>query len=357
MVRWKIQDMFGVVKTITTKAYYVPEAQIRLMSPQKYFQEHGSGKAIFTGKEMAIHLPNNNGVLKFPFHLGNNLPFMLLNDHPSLIPLSSKDVHMLSDIRSVLTSVADQTNQNITVAQKELLMWHWIFAHANFPWIQSLFSEPRDGERPILKSHHRLTGDMVARHLKCAACELSKASKQKSVTKDPLPRGKGIVAGRACTSRRVRADLHRQVWCSTGTTARQCCSSAVRLECWRSGFEQLSRLGYACASNATVHRGRGTASDSARHAAHAAEACRSSSSTACQSESRDSPGGSRWSGSDRCGGQCGHHEISYKGNRWVLPTGHHGHQCKRQESWRPPLVTVVRSHRTVALLFYRPDDR
>ena len=70
-------------------------------------------------------------------------------------------------------------------------MWHWIFAYANFSWIQSLFREPRDGGKPILKSRHRLTGEMVTRHLKYIACELSKASKQKSVTKDPLPRGKG----------------------------------------------------------------------------------------------------------------------------------------------------------------------
>ena len=33
-VHWKIQDMFGMVRTIAIKAYYVPEASIRLMSPQ-----------------------------------------------------------------------------------------------------------------------------------------------------------------------------------------------------------------------------------------------------------------------------------------------------------------------------------
>ena len=116
--------MFGVVRTISTKAYYVPDASIRLMSPQRYFQEQESGHATFDGTEMALHMPHDTGIMKFPFHFGNNLPFMLLNDNPSFLPISSKDVHLLSDIPSVLTSVANQTNQNITVAQKELIVWH-----------------------------------------------------------------------------------------------------------------------------------------------------------------------------------------------------------------------------------------
>ena len=121
-VKWKVQDMFGVVRTLTTKAYYVPEASIRLMSPQQYFKEKGSGHARFDGEEMSLHLPNDQRTLRFPFHQGNNLPFMLLNDHPSLLPLTSRDVNMLCDIPSVLESFGEQTNQSLTTAQKELLL-------------------------------------------------------------------------------------------------------------------------------------------------------------------------------------------------------------------------------------------
>ena len=32
-VKWKVQDMFGMVRTLKTKAYYVTEESIRLMSP------------------------------------------------------------------------------------------------------------------------------------------------------------------------------------------------------------------------------------------------------------------------------------------------------------------------------------
>ena len=58
-------------------------------------------------------------------------------------------------------------------------------------WIQSLFREPRDGGLPILKSSHRLTGELVTKLLKCAACELSKAPKQQLNQIIRAPRGKG----------------------------------------------------------------------------------------------------------------------------------------------------------------------
>ena len=36
-VEWTIQDVFGTVRTLKTEAYYVPETNIRLFSPQMYF--------------------------------------------------------------------------------------------------------------------------------------------------------------------------------------------------------------------------------------------------------------------------------------------------------------------------------
>lgn len=60
---------------------------------------------------------------------------MLLDDHLSLFPLLSQNVNLLCDIPGVLTLVTDQTNQNITSAQKDLLLWHQILSHVNFKWI------------------------------------------------------------------------------------------------------------------------------------------------------------------------------------------------------------------------------
>ena len=66
IVNWKIQDMFGIVRTVSTKAYYVPDASTRLMSPQRFFQEHKSGHAKFTGTEMDAPVSMMTGISAFP---------------------------------------------------------------------------------------------------------------------------------------------------------------------------------------------------------------------------------------------------------------------------------------------------
>ena len=39
-VEWSIQDSFGQVAKIRTRAYLVPAGNIRLFSPQAYFKQH-----------------------------------------------------------------------------------------------------------------------------------------------------------------------------------------------------------------------------------------------------------------------------------------------------------------------------
>ena len=38
----------------------------------------------------------------------------------------------------IFMSVADETNQNLTKAQRELLQWHWKLSHLRFQWLQGL---------------------------------------------------------------------------------------------------------------------------------------------------------------------------------------------------------------------------
>jgi hypothetical protein len=77
---------------------------------------------------------------------------------------------------SSFLSIADETNQNLTASQKELLLWHWKLGHADFQWIQHLTStphEPIDGiEYPILKSKQPRILSCPAPL--CTACQLSK---------------------------------------------------------------------------------------------------------------------------------------------------------------------------------------
>ncbi|KAG7361170.1 hypothetical protein IV203_036270 [Nitzschia inconspicua] len=137
LVEWQIRDVFGNVKTIRTKAYLVPSAPVRLMSPQTYFREGEAGelRVDHLKAELTLH---DGSVLTFPF-AENMLPYMLPDWQP-VVGVTLQDHSVLCDQPLIHMSVADETNQNLTSAQKELLKWHWKLGHGHFGWIQRLAS-------------------------------------------------------------------------------------------------------------------------------------------------------------------------------------------------------------------------
>jgi hypothetical protein len=77
-IEWNIQDANGVVKPIQISAYYVPQATIRLFSPQVYIKEDKSNTSEMSLKNNGIHLVLSCGTrLFFPINGGSNLPIML----------------------------------------------------------------------------------------------------------------------------------------------------------------------------------------------------------------------------------------------------------------------------------------
>lgn len=55
MVEWPIRDYWNVPGVIKTSAYYVPDASIRLFSPQSFFQEHeNQGRCIIHGRKATM---------------------------------------------------------------------------------------------------------------------------------------------------------------------------------------------------------------------------------------------------------------------------------------------------------------
>jgi hypothetical protein len=88
-IEWNIQDANGVVNPIQTSAYYVPQATIRLFSPQVYIKEDKSNTSEMTLKNNGVHLVLSCGTsLFFPINCGSNLPIMLtetaLNSFPAI---------------------------------------------------------------------------------------------------------------------------------------------------------------------------------------------------------------------------------------------------------------------------------
>ena len=222
VVRWNIYyDMDGKEFSIQTYAYHVPSSDIRLFSPQAFFNEQPeddesgawvdrSGVTLFLGN-------SQKGVrYRFPYHPNNSIPYMLptpLKQNKGRRPnglakLLTKDDMANSQTNSQgcarnrlaeflteddtklvvnatfmaqLFTVADESNQNLTPSQKELQLWHWRLCHAGDDWVQSLM-RPRKFEigvpplPPVIKPRNEAASRCA--HPLCCACLLGKQKRK-----------------------------------------------------------------------------------------------------------------------------------------------------------------------------------
>jgi hypothetical protein len=120
-VNWLVRDMFGNKRKIQTTAYYVPEASVRLFSPQTYFKEKKAGSLLITHDRTTLTLKDGSR-MDFPYQ-ENNLPLMLTDDHFTnkalTVGLTFEDATVMATI-----DVTDEMNQNLTAPQRELMLWH-----------------------------------------------------------------------------------------------------------------------------------------------------------------------------------------------------------------------------------------
>jgi hypothetical protein len=82
LVEWTIFDVNNRVRKIRAWAFYVPDATIRLFSPQSYFQDQGGGELRCTKNETILTTADGEALV-FPYNPDTNLPFMLpvINPH------------------------------------------------------------------------------------------------------------------------------------------------------------------------------------------------------------------------------------------------------------------------------------
>ena len=132
-VRWNVKDVFSKVMTIETDAYLISNAEVRLFSPQVSLQEKKAGEYIMRWDTMTLRTPEGDE-LKIPYYHGNNLPMAFESPEQVNVTLAFNEVTP----DGIFMSVADETNQNLTKAQRELLQWHWKLGHLRFQWLQGL---------------------------------------------------------------------------------------------------------------------------------------------------------------------------------------------------------------------------
>jgi hypothetical protein len=138
IVRWVVYDVDGAARLLRVPAYYIPDSDIRLMSPQSYGQFHGWNSRV------ADNLGGNNfrmwlllnvedsaaiSKLEIPISTFDNLP------HFQAAPSSCEQISPETpacenkrcpacQVHAFNMDVLSNENQNLTKPQKELLLDH-----------------------------------------------------------------------------------------------------------------------------------------------------------------------------------------------------------------------------------------
>ena len=224
IVRWQVYDPNNLCTTIETEAMYMPEANIRLYSPQKHFIEQKGGSLYLDRHKVEINFPRSNKRFSIPYHHASNLPLILLADNnedramysdtrgvgaqcqlSGILGIENNN-SFLADIvpsetnsRDLLDSVCDERNVNMTGPQHELLAWHYRLGHISMWTLQQLlrpkhWSKPQDETLPktvIVETNFNSTHKCVIPQ--CAACNLAKRERTSIDSHKTLPSSDGSI--------------------------------------------------------------------------------------------------------------------------------------------------------------------
>ena len=193
-VEWQVKDVFGKVGVIRTQAYFIPDAKIRLLSSQTYFQEirkRGTGPEGYlhqTYEKIDLGLEDGTELI-FPFHPNSNLPLMyvdFLSAHTAVgLNNTLKDEIQTTTKAEEALHLLNDNNYNLTNVQKELSLWHYRLGHMGFGWLQSLFHHRKGNvgdtaEPPVIRP--KFATMCKCDVPKCAACQLAKQHRRKPGT-------------------------------------------------------------------------------------------------------------------------------------------------------------------------------
>ena len=206
----KFVDAAGKDVYLPCVSYHLPSTDVRLFSPQVYHQIYG-GHSIVNGDEVVMRICDERGPITIAIPIDkevSNLPIVRNSFVPEKV--KKKIAHKfrsalvatglyaaldyfadtisqlsstLSRMQGLFTSfpcVGGLVNENLTMAQKELLLWHWRLG-VGMQRIQSMmrnrtFVDPYGRSQvhpPIIKAKFASTSSCLIP--KCQSCELARA--------------------------------------------------------------------------------------------------------------------------------------------------------------------------------------
>jgi hypothetical protein len=189
LIRWKVLDSSGNVQIIEVKGYHVPNASVRLLSPQSIIQLDKSETTWAKQTLTDFRLILRDGTTLIAPYGRANLPVLPLFTEGESNLWTFCFSFNAADRNLWKRNVLDEMNQNLSLAQKELLLWHQRLSHAGLTSVHNLCRVKRT---PKLDSEEALVPLLTTTTLPCtfnvpgsscdgllcAACAVSKATRR-----------------------------------------------------------------------------------------------------------------------------------------------------------------------------------
>jgi hypothetical protein len=188
IVEWPIEDVEGVRRSIITEAYFVPDAGIRLFSPQTYIGKNKTSMLVCDSDGVRFTLKCGT-ILRFPFNNSNNLPFMLTQASLKTQKALMSSINTKSKFgvyNSLLDrSIFNRDNFNLNPAQQELLKWHCRWCHCDLNRVRMILSKPRQpkdsketGETIPQMVFPSVIGTTTCTSFCCESCQYAKQKRK-----------------------------------------------------------------------------------------------------------------------------------------------------------------------------------
>jgi hypothetical protein len=146
LIHWSLQDINGAVVTLEIMGYHIPNADVRLLSPQVLIRT-SSGHALLNHNGMDISLDDDT-ILSANYCPRTNLPMVplalsIMSMGPWYCFWSDAFGYPIKAYKEIveIKSVLHQTNSNLSSSQKEVLLWHQRLSHASTNSIQTLMRD------------------------------------------------------------------------------------------------------------------------------------------------------------------------------------------------------------------------
>jgi hypothetical protein len=162
----------GEIIMVESPAYYVLMVEVCLLSPEQLFKY---------ARRRSLHVDKDSCVLTTPDIKSITIPYFL-NNLPSFFLLAP--IHVIANIAAAFKAVTDvvplnmldDTNCNLSHAQKTFLSWYHSLGHVGFQWLQELMSSYKyegdnDLQEPIICATHQSM--QTCPHPKCKSCLLA----------------------------------------------------------------------------------------------------------------------------------------------------------------------------------------